>query len=132
MAFNSKTSLPGKLALELFEIAGSEIYHFAAAGTDQVMMMACRPPHEIGTLVVFTMDGADEIQVRQQLDGAVDSDTSDGWVFLPYTFVKCSRRHMVMALSDHFQHRPPLGCELVALPAQYACNLIGCKFHLNT
>ncbi len=118
MAFYGKTGPAGKLALELAQLAGGEIHHLAAAGTNEMVVVAAGTPHQIAALVVIRVNGADKVEAGQQLDGAVYGHAPDAGMLLPDPLNQRCRGEMVAALRDHLQHRAALGRELEAFPAQ--------------
>ena len=132
VAIDGKTGLAGEIVLEMPEIAGGEVHHLAAAGTDKVMVVPGRTPHQIAALVLLRVNGTDEIEVGQELDCAVDRDTPDAGMLLPYPFEERGRRKMVVALRDDLKHRAALWCELVSFTAQDRSDLSGCQHPCNS
>lgn len=104
VVLNIESAIPRQLLLRLNQAAISEIDHLTAAGTDQMMMVFYRSSHHIAAASAPGMDPAYQIELAQDIKGAVNSDKPDTGVQQLRLLVYIFRSQMVVAGGHYLQY----------------------------
>jgi hypothetical protein len=81
VSFDIKTAFPGQLFLHLDKTAIGKIHDFAAAGTNQMMVMFRGSSHHVAPAPALGMDSANQIEFAKHVKSAVNGDQPDARVF---------------------------------------------------
>ena len=122
MVVYTKAAFAAKFGFErgqtiLDDISTSEVNHLATARAYQMMVVLWCTGSVAGA-VVAGMELADEVQFRQQLEGAVDGYQADTGLVPADLFKNRCRCEVVLAGGKGAYHRASLRSELVAVPLQ--------------